>query len=99
LPECSPLSLHDALPILARGGLRREAMGVEGARDPLAAPAGCVTGEHPAGAVPAVGGRGEANQQQPSGRLAETWHRTSPVGLTERSEEHTSELQSRSDLV
>src|SRR4029079_15493550 len=42
---------------------------------------GRVTGEHPPGAIPAMGRRREAQQQDPRRRIAEAGHRPSPVGL------------------
>ena len=43
--------------------------------------AGAVAGEHPPGAVGAVGGGGEADDQDPRGRIAEAADRPRPVVL------------------
>ena len=58
-----------------RGRLVGEAGAVEAGEQPVAGP---VAGEDPAGAVAAVGGRGEAEDEQAGGRVAEPGERAGP---------------------
>src|SRR6185437_6867484 len=65
--------------VAADGGrLIGEPGAVEGRVEPVA---GAVAGEHPPGAVGAVGGGGEADDQDPGGRVAEAADRPRPVVL------------------
>src|SRR5207302_10792130 len=90
-PELSTLSLPDALPISMRGrGLPPHHL--------LSGSAGCDGDLHhphrggPGGSAGAAGERQSARDRQPAQRPAFR-------GLARRSEEHTSELQSRENLV
>src|SRR2546421_9595850 len=89
-PEISTLPLHDALPICPRVAGRRE--------HPGTAPAGPLTRlgppRHRPGGVPHAEGRGRYGARSTGSPPP----RPRPLA-SERSEEHTSELQSRSDLV
>ena len=58
--------------------LRGNAGPVEGGEEEVAAP---VAGEHPAGAVRAVGGRREAEDQAVGVVIAEVRHGAAPIGL------------------
>src|SRR5206468_13010098 len=80
-----PLSLHDALPIFGRGGEARRPPAPALRRRGGEGDGGWRQGAVPAGGVAAVGVKAASRAIG-----------TVPVA---RSEEHTSELQSRSDLV
>src|SRR5439155_19575569 len=88
--EIYTLSLHDALPIWNRGSRQRGDLGFP-ARRAGARPAGRASRRtRPEGVRarrPAVGRRIRGDRARPAG------------GLAPRSEEHTSELQSRGHLV
>src|SRR5437868_3055388 len=93
-PGLSTLSLHDALPISARGG-RRRGRAARGRTAPWAAPRRSRRRS----------GRGlrapDRVRAQPRGRTRSTRgaRRDRTAAAARRSEEHTSELQSRFDLV
>src|SRR5207249_12085414 len=95
-PPLHPLSLHDALPIYSS---TRPALPCTAGTRPnstalpsVSAPSSHSTG--PSSAISAV--RGKYDAPQPSGFRWPGWASASCVT---RSEEHTSELQSRFDLV
>src|SRR5690606_42020362 len=93
LTESDALSLHDALPIsfrvtnsdLPRRGRHANARGVRW----LASPPACMGGRRDSRERPAP--NNERTDMHPH-----TWH---PTEQEHRSEEHTSELQSRENLV
>ena len=72
-------AIAEGEPVVSTPGHRPvgEAVAMEGLVKPFAAG---IAGEHPAGAVGAVRGRGEADDQEPRRRVAEGGHRASPVG-------------------
>src|SRR5207249_9888686 len=93
-PAPSTLSLHDALPICRRpcprpeNGGREILPGVAGLRPEVRRPHALAPALRHAGSVPADGAR-----------LLPAHYRRGPRSRPDRSEEHTSELQSRFDLV
>src|SRR5262249_43735624 len=66
---------------MLRGWDVREAGAMERGHQKVARAAGAVTGEDATGAVGAVRGRREADEQQARAGIAEARHRSSPVGL------------------
>jgi hypothetical protein len=69
--------LEAVAPVLA-GGLVGVAGSVQCPEHPVT---GAVTGEDPAGTVPPMGRRGQADDQEPGGGIAEAGHRSAPVGV------------------
>src|SRR5690606_42109032 len=81
------LSLHDALPIWVEPVLREE----------------CAVGlsktQRQRGVVAVLPGRGKIRQPVPIEIARHPLHRIAPTAILNRSEEHTSELQSRENIV
>ena len=78
--------VHQSKPVPPMPGcrLRRETVEVKGPRQPLAASARGVAGEHAARAVPSVSGGGQADEEEPRRRRPEARNRTRPVRLPEK---------------
>src|SRR5206468_10938773 len=89
----STLSLHDALPIFPR-----EEVSVVWSCDQRGAAAGTSGYKSCSGATPSCVARQLSIKPYPRRRFASRTRSAAPVA-ERRSEEHTSELQSRSDLV
>src|SRR5206468_9119002 len=93
--DISTLSLHDALPICAAEDVRvaMEECGPQSVTDH----------ENGRGVGPRIlFGEGASRQRRYAKGLKHAWSHRGPgkfLGIPPRSEEHTSELQSRSDLV
>src|SRR5512143_3751035 len=60
-------------------GLIGKTVGVQSAVEPVAA---AIAGKHSPGAISAVGGRRETDDEQPRLRIAEARQRLGPIGLT-----------------
>ena len=73
------LSAHR--PAMLRGGDVRETGAMQRGHQEVAGPADAVAGEDAAGAVGAVRGRRQPDDQQARARIAEPGHRSRPVGV------------------
>src|SRR5699024_12665222 len=90
-PNPSPLALHGALPICQHRHHVAVLLDVflKG-----------IAHEPPAADIPHAGDQGEKSMLHGIALLSTSfYHNRSPINCTTRSEEHTSELQSRFDLV